>query len=73
MLRTGTPGQAAGTDAEAKKAQDAINQLPLGNGGRTFNSKLFSVLITDDGRVLVGAVSPERLSQVAADPAAALK
>jgi outer membrane lipoprotein-sorting protein len=77
VLRTGTPGQAAGTDAEsaeaAKKAQDAINQLPLGNGGRTFNSKLFSVLLTDDGRVLVGAVSPERLSQVAADPAAALK
>ncbi|GAA3242544.1 sigma-E factor regulatory protein RseB domain-containing protein [Dactylosporangium siamense] len=74
VLRTGTPAQAAGTDAEAaKKAQDAINQLPLGNGGRTFNSKLFSVLLTDDGRVLVGAVSPERLSQVAADPAAALK
>jgi len=73
VARTGQPGQAAGTDAEAKKAQDAINQLPLGNGGRTFNSKLFSVLITDDGRILVGAVTPERLSQVAADPAAALK
>ncbi|MET7418392.1 sigma-E factor regulatory protein RseB domain-containing protein [Dactylosporangium sp. NPDC005555] len=73
VLRTSQPGQAAATDAEAKKAQDAINQLPLGNGGRTFNSKLFSVLITDDGRVLVGSVSPERLSQVAADPAAALK
>ncbi|MEV4508713.1 sigma-E factor regulatory protein RseB domain-containing protein [Dactylosporangium sp. NPDC049525] len=73
VLRTGTPAQAAPGDAEAKKAQDAINQLPLGNGGRTFNSKLFSVLITDDGRVLVGAVTPERLSQVAADPAAALK
>jgi outer membrane lipoprotein-sorting protein len=72
VLRTSQPGQAA-TDAEAKKAQDAINQLPLGNGGRTFNSKLFSVLITDDGRVLAGAVSPERLAQVAADPAAALK
>ncbi|GAA2614216.1 outer membrane lipoprotein carrier protein LolA [Dactylosporangium fulvum] len=59
--------------ADAQKAQDVINQLPQGNGGRTFNSKLFSVLITDDGRVLVGAVTPERLSQVAADPAAALK
>jgi hypothetical protein len=73
VMRTGQPGQAAGTDAEAKKAQDVIDQLPAGNGGRTFNSKLFSVLITDDGRILVGAVSPERLSQVAADPAAALK
>ncbi len=36
-------------------------------------SKLFSVLLTDDGRILVGAVSPERLAQVAADPAAQLK
>ena len=72
VLRTSSPGQAAGP-ADAKKAQDVINQLPQGNGGRTFNSKLFSVLITNDGRVLVGAVSPERLSQVAADPAAALK
>ncbi|GAA0741770.1 hypothetical protein Drose_28025 [Dactylosporangium roseum] len=68
------PGDGKGADpAEARKTQDVIDQLPLGNGGRTFNSKLFSVLITDDGRVLVGAVTPERLSQVAADPAAALK
>lgn len=59
--------------AEAKQAQDFVNQLPQGSGGRTINGKLFSVLFTDDGRVLVGAVSPERLTQVAADPAAALK
>ncbi|WP_433207866.1 LolA family protein [Dactylosporangium sp. CS-047395] len=62
----------AGSDEE-KKAQDAISQLPTGNGGRTFNSKLVSVLFTDDGRVLIGSVTPERLAQVAADPAAALK
>jgi len=31
------------------------------------------VLLTDDGRVLAGAVSQSRLTQVAADPAAALK
>ena len=73
VMRTSQPGQAQADPADAKKVQDAIDQLPLGNGGRTFNSKLFSVLITDDGRILVGAVSPERLSQVAADPAAALK
>ncbi|MEV4133588.1 sigma-E factor regulatory protein RseB domain-containing protein [Dactylosporangium sp. NPDC049742] len=73
VVRTSQPGQASTDPAEEKKVQDAINQLPLGNGGRTFNSKLFSVLITDDGRVLAGAVTPERLSQVAADPAAALK
>ncbi|GGM60199.1 membrane protein [Dactylosporangium sucinum] len=71
VMRSSSP---AGADpAEEQKAQDVINQLPVGNGGRTFNSKLFSVLITDDGRVLVGAVTPERLAQVAADPAAQLK
>ncbi|NJC13836.1 outer membrane lipoprotein-sorting protein [Micromonospora profundi] len=33
--------------------------------GRLLTSKLFSVLLTDDGRVLAGAVTPERLYQVA--------
>lgn len=41
--------------------------------GRLLESHLFSVLITDDGRVLVGAVKPERLIAAASDPAAALK
>jgi outer membrane lipoprotein-sorting protein len=72
VVRTSDAAQAATTE-EQKKAQDAIGQLPLGNGGRTFNTKLVSVLFTDDGRVLIGSVTPERLTQVAADPAAALK
>jgi len=38
-----------------------------------FTGKLFSVLLTDDGRVLAGLVAPDKLYQVAADPAAALK
>ncbi|MBM7493361.1 outer membrane lipoprotein-sorting protein [Micromonospora luteifusca] len=33
--------------------------------GRLLTGKLFSVLLTDDGRVLAGAVTPERLYQVA--------
>ncbi|MEU5911603.1 sigma-E factor regulatory protein RseB domain-containing protein [Micromonospora sp. NPDC047527] len=33
--------------------------------GRLFTSRLVSVLLTDDGRVLAGAVTPERLYQVA--------
>ncbi|MFF4878790.1 outer membrane lipoprotein carrier protein LolA [Micromonospora sp. NPDC000668] len=33
--------------------------------GRLLSGKLFSVLLTDDGRVLAGAVTPERLYQVA--------
>jgi outer membrane lipoprotein-sorting protein len=50
--------------------------LPQVNGswgsGHLLQSKLFSVLFIDDGRVLVGAVSPERLYTAASDPAAAL-
>lgn len=38
--------------------------------GHLLTSKLFSVLWTDDGRILVGAVRPDRLYQAAADPAA---
>ncbi|MEV8515644.1 hypothetical protein [Dactylosporangium sp. NPDC051484] len=72
VLRSSDGAQGSGAE-EQKKAQDAIAQLPQGNGGRTFNSKLLNVLFTDDGRVLVGSVTPERLTQVAADPAAALK
>lgn len=72
VLRNSNGASGAASDDE-KKAQDAISQLPTGNGGRTFNSKLVSVLFTDDGRVLIGSVTPERLVQVAADPAAALK
>lgn len=52
-------------------------QLPAVQGswgsGRLLAGKLFSVLVTDDGRVLVGAVTPQRLMKAAADPAAALK
>ncbi|MEO3743945.1 sigma-E factor regulatory protein RseB domain-containing protein [Plantactinospora sp. B5E13] len=33
--------------------------------GRVLTSKLFTVLLTDDGRVLAGAVTPERLYDVA--------
>lgn len=40
--------------------------------GRVVAGTLFSVLLTDDRRVLLGAVTPERLAEVAGDPAAAL-
>jgi hypothetical protein len=42
-------------------------------GGRLLSGSLFSVLLTEDGRILAGAVSPQRLYEAAADPAAALK
>ncbi|MGK5739236.1 LolA family protein [Micromonospora sp. URMC 103] len=46
-----------------------LGSLPAVSGdwgsGRLFSSKLVTVLLTDDGRVLAGAVTPERLYEVA--------
>jgi outer membrane lipoprotein-sorting protein len=39
--------------------------------GHVITTTLFSVLVTDDGRLFIGAVAPQRLLQAAADPAAA--
>jgi outer membrane lipoprotein-sorting protein len=72
VIRNSDAASGANAD-DSKKVQDAIGQLQAGNGGRTFNSKLVSVLFTDDGRVLIGSVTPDKLAQVAADPAPALK
>ena len=72
-------------EAEARNSKDEgaaqalafLGELKKVSGawgsGRLMTGRLFSALLTDDGRLLVGAVSPERLYQVAADPAAALK
>jgi hypothetical protein len=38
--------------------------------GRVLRTRLVSVLVTDDGRVLVGAVTPDELMRVASVPAA---
>ena len=55
----------------------ALDKLPTVNGswgtGHLLTGRLFSALLTDDGRVLVGAVSPDTLYHAASDPAAALK
>jgi outer membrane lipoprotein-sorting protein len=58
---------------EAKKAQSFLNGLPKTGGSPTLTSYLFTVMMTPDGRILAGAVSADRLAQVAADPAAQLK
>jgi outer membrane lipoprotein-sorting protein len=54
-----------------------LEMLPSVSGswgsGHTISTELFSVLVTDDGRVLVGAVTSERLAEAAGDPAAALE
>ncbi len=56
----------------AEAAASALESLPRVEGawgtGRLVTSRLFSVLLTDDGRVLLGAVDAETLQRVAADP-----
>lgn len=64
----------AGKTAEQKKAAAAatkfLNSLPKVHGswgsGRLIETKLFSVLLTDDGRLVAGAVDPSALYAAAA-------
>jgi hypothetical protein len=59
--------QAKGPEATALTG--VIEGLPKVSGtwgsGRLFSGTLFSVLVTDDGRVFAGAVAPEKLYQAA--------
>ncbi|MGW0434823.1 LolA family protein [Micromonospora sp. NPDC003197] len=54
----------------AERFAGLLDRLPKVDGawgsGRLLTGKLFSALLTDDGRILVGAVRPERLYEVAA-------
>jgi len=54
---------------EVAQAQGLIDALPKVSGawgsGRLLAGSLFSVLLTDDGKVLVGAVAPEKLYEAA--------
>ena len=72
---TSTPDK---SDQRGQAQADAfLNRLPqvhtAAGTGRMLESRLFSALLLDDGRVLIGAVTPDRLIAAAADPAAALK
>jgi outer membrane lipoprotein-sorting protein len=61
--------QAAPGGKEADQLRGLTDQLPKVSGdwgsGRLVKGKLFSVLLADDGRILAGAVSPERLYEAA--------
>jgi hypothetical protein len=76
-LISGGSNSSSDTSREANQSSAILDRLPRVSGswgsGRVLSGKLFSVLLTDDGRVLVGLVAPDKLYQVAADPAAALK
>ncbi|GGM06285.1 MULTISPECIES: LolA family protein [Micromonospora] len=73
ITQTGTEKDKAAGDAEAKPGTTAgpnlDGVLPEVSGdwgkGRLFSTNLVNVLFTDDGRMLAGAVTPERLFQAA--------
>jgi outer membrane lipoprotein-sorting protein len=58
-----------GKGTEAQQAQGLIDALPKVSGswgsGHLLAGSLFSALITDDGKVLIGAVAPEKLYEAA--------
>lgn len=56
-------GAAAGLDPEASAMLDTLTQRV--DGGRVLSTSLLNVLLTDDGRVLAGAVTVEHLVDVA--------
>ncbi|MEV6597795.1 hypothetical protein AB0M36_13100 [Actinoplanes sp. NPDC051346] len=62
-------GDAEGGDGP-QQLEAILNVLPKVSGswgsGRLLQSALFSALLTDDGRLLVGAVAPEKLYETAA-------
>jgi outer membrane lipoprotein-sorting protein len=55
---------AAGLDGEASAMLDTLTERV--DGGRILSTSLLTVLITDDGRVLAGAVTADRLLDAAA-------
>ncbi|MBT8225879.1 MAG: hypothetical protein KJO75_10325 [Dactylosporangium sp.] len=62
---------------ESQMLASVLSNVPKVSGswgsGWLVRGKLFSILLVEDGRLLVGAVSGDQLMTVAADPAAALK
>ncbi|GIF50579.1 outer membrane lipoprotein-sorting protein [Asanoa ferruginea] len=58
------------TDKAPPEISGLLGQLPKVSGawgsGRLFTSRLVTGLLTDDGRVFIGPVSPEKLYEVAA-------
>ena len=62
-LPAGAAG-AAGFDGEASAMLDTLTERV--DGGRILSTSLVTVLITDDGRVLAGAVAADRLLDAAA-------
>jgi len=60
-----TSGSGAGTDATARQLATLLKALPATSGswgsGHVLEGTLFSAVVSDDGRVAIGAVAPESL------------
>ena len=58
-----------GSSTDAKQLDGIVGMLPAVSGawgkGHLFAGNLFSVLVTDDGRVFAGAVTPQKLYEAA--------
>ena len=69
ILVTKLPTGDAAKGSDGVQAQSLIGTLPKVSGswgsGHLLASSLFSALVTDDGKVLVGAVAPEKLYEAA--------
>lgn len=63
-LGTGSPSAPSAAPSRSDSVLLSKLTTPVA-GGRVLKTALLSVLFTDDGRTLVGAVAPERLQQVA--------
>jgi outer membrane lipoprotein-sorting protein len=62
VVTDGTAGLGVGSPRELSSLMDAFTAVP---GGRLLSTALVSVLLTDDGKMYVGAVTPAALQQVA--------
>lgn len=73
VVVTRAPVALAGVDGDLGAFLQALPRVEGGWGsGRLLTSALFSALLTDDGRLLVGAVGRDTLLAAAGDPAADL-
>jgi outer membrane lipoprotein-sorting protein len=64
------PKDSQAQPGEGQQLEGILDMLPAASGtwgkGHVFAGTLFSVLVTDDGRVFAGAVAPEKLYEAAA-------
>ena len=73
VTRAPAGGIPTGVDGDLGTFLEALPRVSGDWGsGRLLTSRLVSALLTDDGRLLVGAVGADALTAAAADPAAAL-